>query len=155
MLSTGLLSIALIVNLFYREGYRVLICFIAIFITIGHTVFFDDATSFGYYGTVSIACLLTILAVSFFASSPLGTDIQLISLLGIFVNIFGYYQYQAGFEPTWYDDMMIVLITAEFIRLMMRTNRDMVHDALEFNNSNGRFHIHANSGNNVNNGRHK
>ena len=155
MLSAGLLTIALLVNLFYREGYRVLICFIAILITIGHTVFFDSATSFEYYGTVSIACLLTILSVSLFASSPLGTDIQLISLAGIFINMFGYYQYWAGFEPALYNDMMIVLITAEFIRLMMRTSRDGIHSALESDSNSGRFRLHANSGNNVNNGRHQ
>lgn len=155
MLSSGLLSIALLVNLYYKQGYRVLICFIAILITMGHTVFFDSATSFEYYGTVSIACLMTILFVSLFANSPLGTDIQLISLVAIFVNMIGYYYYWAGLEPVIYNDMMTVLITAEFIRLMMRTNRDRIHDVLETNGSHGSFHFHADSSGSASNGGHK
>ena len=155
MLSAALLSIALAVNAFYREGYRVLICFIALFVTIAHTAFFDGSTSFEYYGTVSIACLITILAVSLFSSSPLGTDIQIISLLGIFVNMIGYYVYWAGIDPAIYNELMTVLITIEFIRLMMRTNRDRIHGMLEDDDRNVSVSIHAGSGDCANSGGYK
>lgn len=155
MLSAGLLSVALLVNVFYREGYRVLICFVAILVTVAHTAFFNDSTSFEYYGTVSISCLIMILAISLFSSSPLGTDIQIISLLGIFVNMIGYYLYQAGISHTLYNDLMTILITIEFIRLMIRTDRDRIHGMLECGGRANDFYLHDNSSNNVNFGRHK
>lgn len=152
VVSVGLLSLALLANAFYKNGYRVLISFIAIFVTAGHFIFFNDTTSFAYYGSVSIACLITILSVSLFASSPLGTDIQLISLAGIFINMLGYYQHQSGVDPALYNELMTVLITAEFIRLMLRTNRDRIHDVFEADSRDGDILIHANSSSNVNSG---
>lgn len=148
----GLLSLALLANVFYKNGYRVLISFIAIFVTIGHFIFFNDATSFSYYGTVAIACLMTILSISLFANSPLGTDIQLISLAGIFINMLGYYQYQAGLSPELYNELMTVLITVEFIRLMLRTNRDRIHDVFEAGSRVGDVSIHASISSGINSG---
>ena len=152
VVSVGLLSLALLSNMFHKSGYRVLISFIAIFVTIGHFIFFNDSTSFSYYGSVSIACLTTILSISLFTSSPLGTDIQIISLVGIFINMLGYYQYQSGVNPELYNELMTMLITAEFIRLMLRTNRDRIHDVFEADSRNGGILIHANSGSGINSG---
>ncbi len=155
MLSVCLLLIALIVNVVFREGYRVLICFVAVFATVFHLVFFNDAESFQYYGTASIASLATILAISIFSNSPLGTDIQVISLLGIFVNMLGFYHYWAGLPPELYNGLMTALIIAEFIRLMMRTDRDRVHGALESTWNGSGVCFDDNSRNSANSGGHK
>ena len=155
MLSAALLSVSLMVNVVYREGYRVLICFMAIFITIAHTIFFDSTTSYSYYGTAAIASLVMILAVSMFSKSPLGADIQIINLAAILVNMLGYYQYWAGNEPFLYNDAMVFLITAEFIRLMLRTNRDRIHDICEAGSRNDDVRLYADSGNSVNQGGYK
>lgn len=155
MVSVGLLSLALLANVFYKNGYRVLISFIAIFVTVAHFIFFNDTTSFSYYGTVAIACLITILSISLFTSSPLGTDIQLISLIGIFVNMLGYYQYQAGLGPVLYDELMTILITVEFIRLMLRTDRDRIHDVFEAGARDGNISIYASGSSSINPGGNK
>ena len=136
MLSAGLLSVALLVNVFYRSGYRVLVCFIVIFATMAHTVMFNASVDYSYFGTAAIANLVVILVASTFSNSPLSTDIQIINLAGIAVNMFGYYLYWSYSEPYLYDNIMVFLITIEFIRLMLRTNRDRIHDALEDNSSN-------------------
>jgi hypothetical protein len=126
MLSIGLLIVAMASNMFYREGYRVLICSVVILVAIFHVSFFYESVSFSYYGTVAIANLIIIQAVSFCSKSPLATDIQIINCIGMLVQLFGYVQYEAGYSPSGYNSLMVMLITAEFIRLIMRTDRDRI-----------------------------
>ena len=155
MLSAGLLTIALLVNVFYRSGYRVLLCFIAIFVAMGHGVIFGASIDYAYFGTAAIANLIIIFAASTFSNSPLSTDIQIINLAGIAVNMLGYYLYWSYSEPYLYDNIMVFLITIEFIRLMLRTNRDRIHDALEDNSSNDDVYSNAGSSSMVDQGRNK
>ena len=136
MLSAGLLLAALAVNVFRELGYRVLICFVVIFSTAFHTAFFDNAVSFNYYGTAAIANLCVILFLSLFSKSPLSTAIQVISLIGIVFNFIGYGMYEAGLAPNHYNAAMLMLMLAEFYRLMVRTPNDRVHDVCE----DGRLH---------------
>lgn len=145
MLSATLLFVALLVNAFNRSGYRVLLCFIAIFVTVAHFITFNDAVSYNYYGTAAIASLVMILGASIFSNSPLSTDVQLINLAAIGVNMIGYYQYWAGIDPYFYNNAMVFLITVEFIRLMLRTNRDRIHDVLEAGTRHDDLRSYANS----------
>ena len=155
MLSAGLLSVALSVNVFYRSGYRVLLCFIAIFVAMGHGVFFDSAVDYSYYGTAAIGSLIVILGASMFSNSPLSTDIQIINMMAIGVNMFGYYLYWSYSEPYLYENIMVFLMTIEFIRLMLRTDRDRIHDALEDDSSNDDVYSNVGSSSPANQGRNK
>ena len=155
MLSAGLLSVALLVNAFYRSGYRVLLCFIVIFMAIGHYVLFSFDAGYVYFGTAAIASLVAILASSTFSSSPLSIDIQILNLVAIGAHMFGYYLYWSYSEPYLYDNIMVFLITVEFIRLMLRTNRDRIHDALEDNSRNDDVYSNVGSSSPANQGRNK
>lgn len=131
MLSIGLLFVAMASNAFYKEGYRVLICFIAVFVAIAHVSFFDNEVSYSYYGTAAIANLIVIQVVSLFSKSPLATDIQVINCVGLAAQLFGFLQYESGYAPDNYNNIMVILITAEFIRLMLRTDRDRIYSICE------------------------
>jgi hypothetical protein len=155
MLSIGLLIVAMAANMFYKEGYRVLICFVVIFAAIAHVSFFYDDVSYSYYGTVAIANLIVIQAVSFFSKSPLATDIQIINCVSMAAQLFGYIQYEGGYSPSGYNSIMIVLITAEFIRLIMRTDRDRIFSICENDRLHSDVRIYGNSCNTANTGRLK
>ena len=155
MLSAGLLSVALLVNAFHRSGYRVLLCFIVIFMAVGHYVLFSLADGYVYFGTASIASLIAIFAASTFSSSPLSIDIQILNLVAIGAHMFGYYLYWSYSDPYLYDNIMVFLITIEFIRLMLRTNRDRIHDALEDNSRNDDVYSNASGSGMADQGRNK
>lgn len=131
MLSASLLTIALLVNLYHRVGYRVLICFVVIISTSVHTHFFDSEVSFTYYGTAAIANLFVILFLSLVSRSPLATSIQVISLFGIVANFVGYGLYEAYLPPIIYNIIMGLLTITEALRLIVRTRNDRFHDVCE------------------------
>ena len=139
MLSIGLLIVAMASNMLYREGYRVLICSVVILVAMAHVAFFYDAVSFSYYGTVAIANLIIIQAVSFCSKSPLATDIQ----------------YEGGYSPSGYNSLMVMLITAEFIRLIMRTDRDRIFSICKADRLHSSVFTHGSSCNTTNTGRFK
>jgi hypothetical protein len=155
MLSIGLLIVAMASNMLYREGYRVLICSVVILVAMAHVAFFYDAVSFSYYGTVAIANLIIIQAVSFCSKSPLATDIQIINCIGMLVQLFGYIQYEGGYSPSGYNSLMVMLITAEFIRLIMRTDRDRIFSICKADRLHSSVFTHGNSCNTTNTGRFK
>ncbi len=155
MLSIGLLFVAMTANAFYKEGYRVLICFIAVFVAVAHVSFFDDDVSYSYYGTAAIANLIVILLVSLFSKSPLATDIQVINCVGLAVQLFGFLQYESGYAPDSYNNIMVILITAEFIRLMLRTNRDRIYGICEADRLRSDVRIYDGGRSTANTGRYK
>lgn len=131
MVSAALLAVALLINIYYKVGYRVLVCFLVILSTAVHTHFFYHDESFSYYGTAAIANLCVVLFLSFWSRSPLATAIQVISLVGISLNFVGYLMYESGMTPVYYDDMMMILMIIEFLRLVIRTKNDRFHDVCE------------------------
>ena len=131
MLSASLLTVALLVNIYHRIGYRVLICFVVIMSTAIHTHFFDNEVSFTYYGTAAISNLFVILFLSLVSRSPLATSIQVISLFGIVANFVGYGLYEAYLPPIIYNVIMSIIMIAEGLRLLIRTRNDRFHDVCE------------------------
>ena len=155
MLSVGLLFVAMAVNALHKEGDRVLICFITAFASIAHLVFFDNEVSYSYYGTAAIANLIVIQAVSMFSKSPLATDIQVISCLCIAAQLFGFLQYEGFYDPDNYNNIMVVIATIEFIRLMTRTDRDRIHNICETDRLYSDIHIHDGGSRPTHTGRNK
>jgi hypothetical protein len=155
MLSIGLLIVAMASNMFYREGYRVLICFVVIFAAIAHVAFFYENASYSYYGTAAIFNLIVIQAVSFCSKSPLATDIQIINFLALIAQIVGYIQYEGGYLPSAYNGAMVMLITAEFIRLMIRTDRDRIFSICEADRLHSDIRAYGSSCNKTNTSRSK
>ena len=131
MLSALLLLTATALNMFRGIGYRVLVCFVVIMSTALHTFFFDAAVSFSYYGTAAIANLCVILFLSTFSTSPLSSFIQALSLAAIVVNFAGFIMYESGMTPFYYNSAMLILMLTEFIRLIVRTPNDRIHDACQ------------------------
>lgn len=130
-LSASMLVIALVYNMYQRIGYRVLICLIVMLSTSVHYHFFNESVSFTYYGTAAIANLSVILFVSIFSKSPLATVIQIISFAGIIINFMGWAMYELYLGPEFYNALMFILMTMEFLRLMVRTRNDRIHDVCE------------------------
>ena len=128
MVSSVLLLIALVSNLYQRIAYRVIICLVVIFTTGIHTYFFSSDVSFSYYGTAAIANLCVILFLSMISRSPLATSVQIINLAGIASNFLGYVMYEAGITPVFYNSAMLLLVAIEFLRLIVRTENDRDHD---------------------------
>jgi hypothetical protein len=114
--------------MFYKISYRILICIAVILPTSIHFYAFDDAVSFEYYGTAAIANLCVILFIHLLNRSPLGTSIQIISLIGLGVNFIGWGMYEGGYKPEFYITAMLALFALEFLRLVIRTESDRIHD---------------------------
>tara|TARA_R110002049_G_scaffold143473_6_gene305589 strand:+ start:284 stop:751 length:468 start_codon:yes stop_codon:yes gene_type:complete len=155
MLSIGLLFVAMAANASYKEGYRVLICFVTVFVAIAHVAFFDEDVSYSYYGSAAIANLVVIQAVSLFSKSPLATDIQVINCVGLAAQLFGFLQYESGYSPEYYNNIMVILITAEFIRLMLRTDRDRIYSICEADRLHSDIHLYDGGSGSTHTGRSK
>lgn len=155
MVSAIMLSVALIANVYYKVGYRVLVCLVVILGTAVHTHFFYNEVSFSYYGTAAIANLSVILFLSMWTRSPLSTAIQIISVVGIGVNFIGYIMYEGGLSPVLYNAIMLVLMVVEFLRLIIRTKNDRFHDVCEDDRLHHGLSVNDNLSNPTNTSRQK
>jgi len=154
-IGAALLVCALVVNILHRSGYRVMICLIVILSTAVHTHFFYNDVSFSYYGTAAIANLCVILFLSLASKSPLATSIQIINLAGIIVSMVGYVMYETYQEAHAYNAMAFSLIIIEFLRLIVRTSNDRIHDVCEDDRLHHGLSVDGNISNSTNTSRCK
>jgi|9_EtaG_2_1085328.scaffolds.fasta_scaffold23774_6 hypothetical protein len=125
MASAFLLVIALFYQITKNYNGRALLTLVILTVTMGHYLVFDGFGSFSYYGTAALCNLSILIYIWFLPISPMRADIALIQLIAMIAHLAGFAFYNHEIQPAAYSSMVNVLMVLEWLRLMIRTERDV------------------------------
>lgn len=132
VISPILITLAIAYIAFNKHWHRLKCAFALIIPAFSFSYFCADLDDFAFYGSAMAANavaigLLELIKRRNSPPSPLLVDLQIISLIAMGVNFFGYVMWFSYISPIWYDSLFLVLSVIEAIRLIKITDGDKVH----------------------------